>query len=191
MRLGPRVVFDCENELEMADQIAACVDEIEIATTSGRDDCHLVLTGELSEDLVNFRNLNGLRLEEFPIQGVPIGAKGSNLLVGDPVMPYEIPTGPTGLHDREVTLLGELDPDASQYLPRCLEIPTLGVDEHTVVVPQEVSAIHVSLAAQQGLELRPVARILLPNARWINRNRLQSSQGGQYWRASSHMILLS
>lgn len=138
MRLRPSVVLDRERKIEELEKAARLVDQIEVDTPSRGDDGHPMRHPKLRENLSDTLDLDRPGQQEVLVDGVAPGTMLADALFGDTSGAGQLPARAALSHMVEIGVLAEVHTELAQSFARGLEIPSLGVDQDTVMIPEEI-----------------------------------------------------
>jgi hypothetical protein len=143
-RLAPLIVLHGEGKLEMAQQIAVGVDELEVCSSGSRDYRHAVLPGERRKHTPHAWNLDRFRPKEALLGSVTPQAKLSDAVISSASLLSQVPARYTGSHELKIGLLRKVHANSAEYQLGRFEVPSVSIDQHTVVIPKQEHHPHVS-----------------------------------------------
>jgi len=132
------VIFDREYELHVFHDGARSMNEIEIGSFRSRDDGHFIAILEEREHLLNPRYRDLLSTEELLIVCVPVRSVLRDDRFGDSGLPGQFPRRLTAGSEFVVVGSLEIHPDFGKRAPRGVEVPLLGVNQHAVMIPENI-----------------------------------------------------
>ena len=96
---------------------------------------------QLCEDLLDTGDLDGLRAKELLIESIALRTVTLNVVFVYAARSREIPVRSSGGVEFQIDRQRKLDPYMGEDRPRRFEVPAFGVNEYSVLVPQEVSVV--------------------------------------------------